>query len=432
MALLTPVSQSRIILSLITACVLLATGITSAVSADAPDEPSGLFLTWQYDPTSTMTIDWHTNPDDEGLHMLCFKPVGADEWMEATAFRHFYPYSDRVINRTHLEGLEPDSEYSFRVGEFQRVYKFRTMPEKLTRPVRFAAGGDTDHIIGGNSWQMNKVVMQYDLDFITWGGDLAYADGGDPGRDHLERWYGWFDVIKNTLIYDDGRVVPIVVGIGNHEMKRYVGGNQWYSFEGSISPFEPTYEWRSANAPYFFQLFAFPGHPGYGVLDFGDYMSLFILDTDHANKIEGIQTEWLEKELRERTRRKIPHIIPNYHVPAFPSHRSYEGRTQTAVRTFWVPLFEKYGVRVAYENHDHTYKRTHPIRNGELAEDGIVYIGDGSWGRGPRIGSSKDEWYIKKFASVNSGMVVTLEGDTQRYVVLSKEGEVIDTYINER
>lgn len=82
---------------------------------------------------------------------------------------------------------------------------------------------------------------------------------------HMRVWmgkygFGWFDVIKNTMIHDDGRVVPIVVGIGNHEMKRYVGGNQWYSFEGSISPFEPTYEWRSANAPYFFQLFAFPGH----------------------------------------------------------------------------------------------------------------------------------------------------------------------------
>ncbi len=426
-------SKTRFLLATISTCVFFITGVSFVVLADPPSEPVGLFLTWQQDPATTMVIDWHVVPSDEGVDTLFYKPVGAGAWREVSASSLSYPYSDRSIHRVHLVGLQPDREYSFRVGEFERVYKFRTMPERLTRPVIFAVGGDTDHEIGGRSYQMNKVVMQYDLDFITWGGDLAYADGGDPNRGGAARWYGWFDIIRNTLIYEDGRVVPIVVGIGNHELKRYVGGSNWYHFdENSGSPFEPTYEWRMANAPFFFQLFAFPGHPGYGVLDFGNYMSLIILDTNHANKIEGAQTEWLEKVLKERYERGVPHVFPNYHVPAFPSNRSPNDRTEKEVRETWVPLFEEYGVRVAFENHDHTYKRTHPIRNGEMSEDGIVYIGDGNWGRSPRSGRRKDEWYIKKFASVNNGVVVALDGDTQHYIMHSNDGEVIDSYINRR
>jgi hypothetical protein len=50
------------------------------------------------------------------------------------------------------------------------------------------------------------------------------------------------------------------------------------------------------------------------------------------------------------------------------------------VREYWAPLFERYGVQIAFENHDHVYKRTVPLRSGAPHADGVVYIGDGSWG----------------------------------------------------
>lgn len=403
---------------------------TTAGISESFEEPKALLLTWQYDPATTMTIDWHVVPENEGERVLYYKPVGDEEWNEAESFRHFFPYSNRIIHRTQLTGLDPDSEYRFRVSHFEREYKFRTMPAELDRPVRFATGGDTDHSPDGRTYEMNQVVMEYDLDFIAWGGDLAYNDGGDPDRGI--RWYGWFEANYNTLVSEDGRVVPIVVGIGNHEVKRYIGGNQWYNFDGTIRSFEPTAEWRQDVAPFFYNLFAFPGQPGYGVLDFGDYMSLFILDSGHTNTTDGPQRDWLESELRERHRQNISHIFPVYHVPAYPSHRSFGGTSRTNVRENWVPLFEEYGVRVAFENHDHTYKRTHPIRDGEIAGDGIVYIGDGAWGRSPREGSSRDEWYINEFASQQHAIIVTLEGETQEYIMITPEGEILDSYTDSR
>src|SRR5690606_34420824 len=106
------------------------------------------------------------------------------------------------------------------------------------------------------------------------------------------------------------------------------------------------------------------------------------LDTDHTNPIDGRQSEWLEEVLEER--REVPHVIPIYHIPAYPSARMFEGAAHRRVREHWVPLFEENGVRVAFENHDHVYKRTYPLRDNEISPDGVVYIGDGAWGTNTR------------------------------------------------
>ena len=222
-----------------------------------------------------------------------------------------------------------------------------------------------------------------------------------------------------TLVDDEDRIIPILVTTGNHEI---IDG---YYF--NHEDFEKSDAWREANAPYFYTFFAFPGHPGFGSLDFGDYLSLLLLDTDHSHPIEGVQTEWLQAQLAERHQRGVPHIFPIYHVPAFPSHRSPDGAVSTRVRENWVPLFEEFGLELAFENHDHTYKRTRPIRGGEVdEEEGVVYIGDGAWGVITRDGDQRDAWYIQEFVSDRHAIIVTLLGDDRHVLVLSEDGEVLD------
>ena len=48
-----------------------------------------------------------------------------------------------------------------------------------------------------------------------------------------------------------------------------------------------------------------PGYAetSYATLDFGDYLSLVLLDTGHNTAIAGEQTDWLEKVLRARADR---------------------------------------------------------------------------------------------------------------------------------
>jgi hypothetical protein len=173
---------------------------------------------------------------------------------------------------------------------------------------------------------------------------------------------------------------------------------------------------------------ASPGKRGYAAIDFGDYLSIVLLNSDHTVAIGGEQTRWLEETLAERQR--VPHLFPVYHVPAYPSVRAFEGAVSARVREHWVPLLERFGVRVAFENHDHAYKRTHPLRAGRQSEDGIVYLGDGAWGVGARdlIRDEKGEkpWYLARAESVRHFVLVTLDGREQRFQAITHDGRVLD------
>jgi hypothetical protein len=420
---------------------LLTTMVAPSIAKALGDklEPAAIFLTWQQDPTRTMTIDWHTEPGDEAISVVYYRLEAEMEWQHASADPFAFPFSDRTIYRKELTGLEPGSIYQFRVGEFERVYSFRTMPEDIYTPLRFAAGGDTSY--GEQFRKTNRAVMQYDLDFIVIGGDLAYANGME---ENLDRWISWFDRVREDLITHEGRVVPIIVGIGNHDVvNHHYGGSDvllqedWKDDDlmeragrGDID--EATDEVRLKKGPYFYRLFAFPGQPGYGVLDFSDYLSLIILDSSHSNKIPGQQTDWLDRALQER--QKQAHLIPVYHKPAYPSHRVQPGGERQQVWSeqvlkYWVPLFEKYKVRVAFENDDHTYKRTFPLRNDKIDPSGIVYIGDGSWGVGKREPKTPEEvWYLQQSAQENSAVIVTLHGPFLHFLMINDEGDIIDEY----
>ncbi|MCC5930142.1 MAG: fibronectin type III domain-containing protein [Cyclobacteriaceae bacterium] len=414
-------------------------GVQEVTGQTDSSEPSGLFLTWQRDPTTTMTIDWHTRPEDQVIKLLQYRELDTKEWKKMTPTSHPFPYSDRMIHRVEITGLKKATYYEFKVGAFERIYKFRTMPGHIYEPLRFAAGGDTAS--GDLFRQMNETVMKYELDFIVWGGDLAYANGL---AENLHLWIRWFERIREDLITDDGRVVPIIVALGNHDVvdHHYPGSEKMIEENWSQHEFiakvkkgemeEATDESRAKKGPYFYKLFAFPGQPGYGVLDFGSYLSLFCLDSSHSNLISGNQTAWLKEVLEARVGR--PHLIPFYHKPAYPSMRVQPGGVRNQfwseqVLQHWVPLFEKYGVRVALENDDHTYKRTYPLRGDMVDPTGIVYIGDGSWGVRKRVPKTPEEvWYLQRSAQENSAIIVTLHGPHQHFLMINEEGKILDEY----
>ncbi len=388
---------------------------------EATTDPRALYLTWQRDPTTTMTIHWHSGPDDAALQLQYTSTVDA-AWERASFVSHAMVHSDRTIHTAKLTELSPGTTYRFRLiseafGQSSPTYSFHTMPETVDQPIRIAVGGDILHQV---HWmeQTNRQAVRFDPDFIIWGGDLAYADGR---ADRVDRWYSFFDVCRETLIRDDGRVVPIVVAIGNHEIL----GHYYWGHDRGRDSYENTDAYRESIAPYFYNLFSFPGHPGYGTLDFGDYLSLIVLDTDHSGPVEGAQTQWLHEQLQNR--QHMTHVIPVYHVTAFPSVRDYDGPIPTRIREHWVPLFERYGVRLAFEHHDHTYKRTVPIRREQKDPSGIVYIGDGAWGVNIRETHDVDKtWYLERAESIRHFILTTIVGDSIDLKAITIDGELID------
>lgn len=381
-------------------------------------EPHSFLLTWQSDPTSTMTIDWHVDRNHPAY--LEFKYASELVWRRATPDVIPFPYSDRYIYRVELTELVPDAVYQFRFGGSMHVYKFRTMPEELTRPILFANGGDMMHSRSQLA-KVNTEAIKHDLDFVSVGGDLAYADGKP---ENVRRWFDYLSIWATTMITSEGRVIPHIAAIGNHEVKRYTVA----AYEGE-NTFENSDAFRLREAPYFLTLMAFPGQPGYNVLDFGTYLSLVILDTEHLNKTNGPQREWLRQTLLQR--RDFQNIIPVYHVPAYPSVRDPTSYPSRNVRRDFVPLFDGAdNIRIVFENHDHTYKRTIPLKNSRYAEEGIIYLGDGAWGVSTRNVNMDIEVnnvkYLEAAASIRHFILVEITTAGLKIRTINEHGEEID------
>ena len=172
----------------------------------------------------------------------------------------------------------------------------------------------------------------------------------------------------------------------------------------------------------------------YATLDFGDYLSLVLLDTGHVSKIAGEQTVWLDKVLAERTER--PHLIVANHVPAYPSHREYDSENKkgggAGNRKHWSPLFEKHNVDFVLEHHEHTFKRSFPMKGGLVDKNGLVYLGDGSWGRlRPPIPLEKRPY----LAAVNMAYHMTvhrIEGDRRFHMALTEGGRIVDVCMTQK
>jgi len=390
------------------------------VTAYTQEKISGVLLTWVNDPSTTMVIDVHTLEDYTGKSEIAYRLVGESKWKIQNSQTFRFPFSKRNIHRVYLTNLKSGSIYEFSLADGEKVYQFKTMPNSIKKEsIRFITGGDTMHDKAYLD-ATNKVALSYEPDFLVLGGDFAYANGLP---ENVNRWEQWFQSFQENMIGKDNRVVPIVGGIGNHEVQ-----NGTYK---KHEDFQDTPEWRKKIAPYFYAFFAFPGLQGYNVLDFGNYLSLIALDTEHTNPISGKQSEWLKNVLKKRSE-KVDHIFPFYHIPAYPSHRAFDGFNSKLVRAHFVPIFEEYNIKVVFENHDHAYKRTYSLLKGKKVEDGkgIVYIGDGAWGVNTR--PVNNEWYLEKAASVRHCIVVTLQEKNASFIMVDDTGKEFDKYQSKR
>jgi len=361
--------------------------------------PPAVYLTWTGDPTTTIVVHWHNDGDD--AKTLRHRPAGSNAlWttLEAASTVPF-PHTERHVHTVEITGLAPHSDHEFQVDGYDETLRFRTLPARLDAPLKFGVGGDVD--IGPTADAMTAAISSHDPAFLVIGGDVAYCDAL---AENSWKWMRYFESWFHNARAPDGRLIPKVMGIGNHEVHK--GYARWHrDYDNSAA-------WRQRNAPYFYRFFAFPGLTGHGVLDFGNYLSLVMLDTDHSSLITD-QIAWLRQTLDAR--RDRAHLIPVYHVTAYPSARPFDNEVSTRVRQHWVPLFENAGVKLAFEHHDHTFKHTKPLLAGEENAQGISYFGDGLWGINSRQPDAR-RWYLQPGASSQYHVHLVTLTETDRIV----------------
>lgn len=310
---------------------------------------------------------------------------------------------DKTFHHVKLDGLTPNTTYYFIAGSeklgFTKEYKFKTLPEDDS-PIRIVSGGDmgTSSLIG----DVSESAVSVRPDVILIGGDISYANAKIENH---ETWDKWFYQMRRVIMTSDDYIIPMIVAVGNHE-----------TTTGFALPF--------TKAPFYTKFFPQANGKTYFLKHLGQNTVLLVLDSGHV-KSHRQQRGFIKRALSKY--QDIPYRLALYHAPLYPNHRSFSDILSNLGRTFWLELFDKYNLTAAFENHDHTLKRTKVLKGDKVVDKGTVYVGDGCWGKNPRE-AHPDRWYLEKGIEASHVWSLNITNDNLEFLASGVNGEVFDHF----
>ncbi|KGE04032.1 purple acid phosphatase family protein [Pseudohaliea rubra] len=384
--------------------------VTDYPSSERPDHVQ---LTWQGDPASSVTVQWRTRGESAGgrlwlarrSELLQEDNPGSARIVQAEPFVMTTLQIENdpavTLHRATLDDLAPATDYAYAVsagdgGQWSELRSFRTAAKPGDEPYSFVYLGDPQS--GLDRW--GELIRQSDYRFPESRFYLIAGDLIDEGtqRDNWDQFFA-----ESSPVFDRRPVLP---AIGNHDSH---GGH-------------PTL---------YLQQFALPDN-GTDTLDPGrtyhvtyQDMLVVVMDSNYDLIDPATQTEWLDRVLGESDARWKTVI---YHHPLYASHPE---RDNAPLRDAWLPIFDRHGVDIAFQGHDHAYMRTQPLRGGKPVaegEHGTVYLVAVS-------GTKMYEQSLPEFAVFGATDTRTFQvidvdpgNGTLRYRAISEAGEVIDEF----
>jgi hypothetical protein len=245
-----------------------------------------------------------------------------------------------------INNLKPSHVYNYQIYyrnndgnayNHTPVYNFSTGPDQKTNPrqLEFATFGDTRAYTQADRDHINKVAkaleqhLTQNTAFVLHTGDLV-PYGGDNGKGSDTWQTDYFDTdVRNWMHH-----LPLFTTLGNHDFAGVPDNPLEYYY--SYFPY-PMYEERNGmdTDTYYYSFDWGPAH----------FVSL---DSFPLNKLankdpNSAQYKWLEKDLASTDRKwKIAFM----HVPFYTSTDC--GARDNEGRTYFQPLFEKYGEDFEY------------------------------------------------------------------------------------
>ncbi|MFE1956611.1 fibronectin type III domain-containing protein [Streptomyces sp. NPDC059479] len=253
-----------------------------------------------------------------------------------------------------LSGLKPATRYTYRVGDgtnWSAWTDFTTAAAEL-KPFSFIYYGDAQNYIDS---AVPRVFRQAFADrpeakVIVNAGDLIDSANSE------EQWGQWYKAGG----FIDSQINNISVP-GNHE------------YSNGLSSF-----WRPQ--------FPYPDNgPGDAALKQTAYsvdyqgVRFIALDSNVQSnpQLMASQTAWLEALLKDNPNKWT---TVTFHHPVYSTTGT---RNNPAVRDQWGPLFEKYGVDLVLQGHDHSYGRGNKTANRKsiTTHNGVTYVVSVSGGK---------------------------------------------------
>ena len=365
-------------------------------------EPDHIALTWSEDPQTTQTIQWRTDTSVTS-GAVRYRPMdaNADTWMETPADSVVEVEERMLINdryshhyRAVLRDLEPGQAYEYMVvvgdGSAQSdVAQFRTAPADPDAPFTFIKLSDT-HNRSMTRTLLDDAMARYpEAAFTTIAGDQV-----DIGQ-YRDDWDQFFEY--GGAFYSERPVKPTV---GNHDVVDGLGAELYVTLLG-----------LPHNGPDGVK----PGR-----IYYFDYADALFLMLDSSSPID-VQAEWLDEVLAESDA-KWKFAV--FHFPPYSLSHDYD-----EIRAQWGAHFDEYGVDLVMAGHHHYYLRTHPMRGGEVAETGPIYLTSVAVsGRERRTAETPD--FVAALDRSGSAQYVAIQVDSERISVRAhnQDGEIVDEF----
>jgi predicted phosphodiesterase len=329
-----------------------------ALSMEAPpveanpgtDLPTHIHLTFQDDPSAAVTITWQTKTFAAGAVVLYDTvPRGGDPSLysrSVTGLHHTYHDASGYIHDVEVTGLDPDTRYYFicgGAGNYSAERAFTTAPQ-LASDFRFVVGGDS-RTFEEDRAKVSEAMRHTNPDVVLHSGDMVEYGGSQS------QWDSWFADVEEKWIDDEGRTLPLIPCVGNHEK----------------------------NATHYYEQFALPGNEQWYYYDWGPTLRIIVLNSEATpSQIATDQANWL---------RTVLFATPENTWKIVMFHRNvyYSGghSNATDLMKAWVPYFDKYHVDIVFQGHTHHYHRTKPMKNNTVVssyEEGTMYVTSAGWG----------------------------------------------------
>ena len=323
-------------------------------------DPDRIILTFNGNPSTKRAVTWRTDSSvKKAIAQIAVAGLNSDFVKEASTYTAnteefdlgLYKSNKSLIVNYHsvvFENLKPNTLYAYRVGfaeNWSEWIQFKTANDTYS-PTQFVYFGDAQNDIL-NHWS-RVIRMAYktapDASFVIHAGDLVDSAHKD------NEWAQWFKA--GGFIHSQWTAIPVV---GNHEFQRFDG------YEGTL-PRRLSIQWRPQFTLPVEENLDEKLHETVYSVEYQDILVLVLNSTGHLEK----QTEYIREKLTNSDAKWK--IVTNHHSVFSPA----EGRDFEYARKVWKPMFEKYGVDLVLNGHDHTYARGHtPVKSQNVNESGI-------------------------------------------------------------
>jgi Purple acid Phosphatase, N-terminal domain/Calcineurin-like phosphoesterase len=353
------------------------------------------------DASRNAAILWRTNDETTLATVVQYGVNGMTDQTE-TGFTFVYDIAiggPIRMHETHLCGLQPSTQYSYRVGgigadgtqAFSPVYTFTTAPDRTLSPtaevVMLALGDSRD---GYSQWgsEIAAAVAANSPDVILFSGDAILL--GTVQDD----WDTWFNAADSVL-----HSTPMIYAHGNHDV----------------------------NSVNYFSQFAQPADEQNFAIDYGPIHLAVANDTPlDPDDLAGTNTQKLDANIKAGL--GAPWLMMMHHKPMWTAAAGPHPEDQLPVRMAWQPVVDKYLVDLVLAGHDHDYERTKPMRGmnaGQNPSDGTIYVVSGSAGA-PLYPSGSNFWTATSESTFNYVVIRARAGLLQLNAFRS-DGTMLDS-----